>query len=187
MDWELYFARATARVCLHREVQGALDDFRRARYLEPFAGDPCCTEATFWAAANEPALAVSALAEACRREPERATGYITRVANMAAEGKLAFRERLSLALRRDPALELAFLRSMDPPDMAGVIAGTTTENPDLAGFSDAQKRAFLRFWTIGGDAHLPRGSHGSASELAGARLALVGARLREDRPRAARV
>ena len=152
LDWELYFARGSARVYLRREVQSALDDFRRARYLEPFAGGECFVEARLWAAADEPALAVNALVEACRREPARGARYITDVAHSAAGGETAFRQRFRGALRHDPALEVSDLQSVDTGQRGPVVAAIAGGNPDLRGFSDAQRQAFLRIWGEEGDA-----------------------------------
>ena len=113
LDWELYFARASARVYQRRDPQAAVDDFRRARYLEPFAGGECYLEARLWAAADASDLAANALAEACRREPEHAERYIRDVASVAADGEAVFRERFHRTLRRDPVLAMAYLQSIN--------------------------------------------------------------------------
>lgn len=151
LDWELRFDRAAVRVCLRDDPSRALDDFRRARYLEPFFGDHCLDEARLWAASDEPALAVNAVLEACRRQPARASFYLGGMRDVAAEGEAAFRERLWHALRHDPALELAFMQSIDWDALRPVMAEFMAANPDLQGLDDPGRRALFRLWAERGD------------------------------------
>ena len=153
LDWQLYFARGVTVLCARNDVSAALDDFRRARFLEPFAGETASTEAAVWAMASQPALAVNALAEACRREPARAAVYIDGVTGRATEGRDAFHERFQRSLRHDPTLTLAYLQTFDPDRMGAVIAGIVSNNPDLTGFNDTQKATLFRHWARTDDGH----------------------------------
>src|SRR5205814_3505281 len=48
LDWELYYLRATAEVGQHEPAQKALDDFRRARFLEPNSDSVPLQEGFVW-------------------------------------------------------------------------------------------------------------------------------------------
>ena len=152
LDWELYFTRATVRLYGRHDTPGALEDFRRARYLQPFAGDSCQVEAESWAAMGETALAVNALAEACRRQPARAAFYMNGVSGMAGENRAAFQAQFQRVLRHDPAGEIAYLNSMNRADTPPMIAAILEDDPDLRAFNDVEKRTVLGLWASMGDA-----------------------------------
>ena len=156
LDWQLYFARATARRLRPGNAipSSALEDFRRARYLQPFAGDPATRRpdsgrrrvnrrwrSTRWprlAAANPTARRVTSTAT----WPTRGGGQTKPSASAAAHG----------SFRHDPAVSnCPYLRSLDPPDMGPVIANLfTKDDPDLRGVRRHAKETFLRFWAIRG-------------------------------------
>src|ERR1700730_6878009 len=65
LDWELYLERAIAEVEL-KQTKNAVDDFRRARFLEPIAYAVPLAEGNAWLR-YDPVLAVAAWREALRR------------------------------------------------------------------------------------------------------------------------
>src|SRR5438876_10078320 len=65
LDWQLYFSRALAEVGANQEAN-ALDDFRRARFLEPNAYEVPFAEGNVWLS-SRPILAATAWQEALRR------------------------------------------------------------------------------------------------------------------------
>src|SRR5206468_6965144 len=65
LDWELYLKRAIAEVEL-KQTENAVDDFRRARFLEPIAYEVPLAEGNAWLP-YRPMLAVTAWREALRR------------------------------------------------------------------------------------------------------------------------
>src|SRR5439155_2116570 len=65
LDWELYLERAIAEVEL-KQTKNAVDDFRRARFLEPIAYEVPLAEGNAWLPYH-PVLAVAAWREALRR------------------------------------------------------------------------------------------------------------------------
>ena len=65
LDWELYKERAIAEVEL-KETKNAVDDFRRARFLEPIAYEVPLAEGNAWLP-YDPVLAVAGWREALRR------------------------------------------------------------------------------------------------------------------------
>src|SRR5207244_12201082 len=71
LDWEPYYLRATAEIGQREPAQKALDDFRRARFLEPNSESVPFQEGFVWLRVR-PDLALMAWREALRRAgPER--------------------------------------------------------------------------------------------------------------------
>ncbi|MEY2559573.1 MAG: hypothetical protein QOE34_2998, partial [Verrucomicrobiota bacterium] len=66
LKWQVYFSRALGKVGARRPPADALDDFRRARFLEPNAYEVPFEEGSAWLA-SQPALALTAWREALRR------------------------------------------------------------------------------------------------------------------------
>ena len=149
LDWRLYFLRATVRV-YRRENAGALEDFRRTRYLEPFFGWVPYFEGTLWASVGEPDLAASALLEACRREPDQIPLYVGGVYSAAGADPVV-RRRVAVIARHDPALEIEVLSRYEPPESVAVVADAVQANPDLRGYSPDQRQRFLAVWERRGD------------------------------------
>ncbi len=149
LDWSLYFLRASVRV-YRREDAAAVADFRRARYLEPLSGMVPFVEATLWARFGQPDAAASALLEACRREPYNDSSYVGSVYEAAGRDP-AVRRRFAVAARHDPRLEIEVLSQYQPPESIEVIADAVRANPELAGYSDPQKRQLLAVWARWGD------------------------------------
>ena len=61
LKWQLYFSRALGKVGAKQPVSDALDDFRRARFLEPNAFEVPYEEGIVWLA-TEPSLALDGVA-----------------------------------------------------------------------------------------------------------------------------
>ena len=150
LDWKLYFMRAGARVYLGRDEDDAAADFRRSRCLEPFLGALAFDEARIWLAAGHTALAVNALVEACRREPEHAGGYMDGVYAVAPRDA-PFQRQMGQIARRDPLLLLSFLNELSPPESGAFIASCLRTDPDLRKLSPAQQTRFFEFWAGRGD------------------------------------
>src|SRR5437899_6588133 len=88
LDWELYYLRATAEIGQREPAQKALDDFRRARFLEPNSEAVPLQEGFVWLRVR-PDLALVAWREALRRA--------------GTERKDIFRTIMFTAKLRDPA------------------------------------------------------------------------------------
>src|SRR5207237_6512265 len=65
MDWQLYFYRALAEVGSKKPLN-AIDDFRRARFLEPVAYELPRDEGNAWLS-SQPVLAATAWRDALRK------------------------------------------------------------------------------------------------------------------------
>ena len=150
LDWRAYYLRAAIGVYGRRDLEATRADFRRARYLEEMNAALPTNEALLWVSAGQMPSAVSALAEACRRDPAHATDYL-RPVYLAARGDAEFTAGIGAAARRDPALTVALLQVLEAPDTAEFIATVLSTDPDLQRLSDRQKTRFFQSWALRGE------------------------------------
>ena len=151
LSWNAYFTRGVARAYRREDLQRTAADFRRARYLEPFIGDLPFDEACVWLATGHSAMAVNALIEACRREPERASAYMEGFYRVAPEAG-SFQAELGDVAGNTPLLTLPFLNELKPPQNKAFIAAYLRADPDLANLSPAEQTKFFELWSERGDA-----------------------------------
>lgn len=150
LDWRTYYMRGAAGVLGGDQADEALADFRRARYLEGVNAALPFDEARVWASAGQVAPAVSALLEACRRDPANAVNYL-RVVYAATRLDEDFVARVGAAARRDPALTVALVAVLEPPDTAEFIESVLRADPALRKLDDTQKARFFQWWALRGD------------------------------------
>jgi hypothetical protein len=149
LDWELYFSRAIAEVPL-KETASALDDFRRARYLEPSSYELPLAEGTAWLAAKQPALAATAWQEALRRAPQRSGVY----AQMLSSASLHSPELRRLLGERGVSrhdLALPYLSQLTGIEFNRALDQVLNNDPELTSFSEAEKLALFSLWSERGD------------------------------------
>jgi hypothetical protein len=149
LDWQLYLARAVAGVELS-QAANAIDDFRRARFLEPIAYEVPLTEGNAWLP-HRPMLAVTAWREALRRAgPLRPEVY----ASMLSDASLAspevgpFLEEIALG---EHDLTLPYLDRLSGAPFSRVFAQLLRNDPTLKSFSETEKLALFSFWSERGD------------------------------------
>ena len=110
LDWQLYFLRAVARIGARESPARALDDFRRARFLEPDAYQLPFEEGKAWLG-WQPTLAITAWREALQRRGAEEAGIyalmLTDAANYDAKVHAALRE---FAINR-PGLTINYLEA----------------------------------------------------------------------------
>jgi tetratricopeptide (TPR) repeat protein len=150
LDWELYFLRATAEVGQREPAQKALDDFRRARFLEPNSESVPFQEGFAWLRVR-PDLALMAWREALRRAgPER---------------KDVFRNIMFTANLRDPTarpiirqlafsehdLALIYFAQLNAEEFRPAFSKFFGADPDLAAMKPEEKREFFQLWDSRGD------------------------------------
>jgi hypothetical protein len=154
LGWRLYFRRGDARAYLPGETEAAAEDFRRARYLEPFLGALPMDETLIWLTAGQPDLALSALLDACRREPDRAGEFVGRAVQTARAlfpGDPDFVPRLGQIAVDTPAILLAYLDQLEPPESVQFIESCVRQGRALEDLPPAGKTRFFRFWSNRGD------------------------------------
>ncbi|PYK60038.1 MAG: hypothetical protein DME43_06850 [Verrucomicrobia bacterium] len=150
LDWELYYLRATAEVGQRDPAQKALDDFRRARFLEPNSESVPLQEGFVWLRVR-PDLALVAWREALRRAgPER---------------KDVFRTIMFTAKLRDPAarqiirqlafsehdLALVYFAQLNAEEFRPAFSKFFDTDPDLVAMKPEEKRELFQLWDSRGD------------------------------------
>ena len=149
IDWQLYLARAIGEVEL-KQTTNAVDDFRRARFLEPIAYEVPLAEGNAWLP-YRPMLAVTAWREALRRAgPVRPEVY----ANMLSDASLRspevgqFLEAIGLS---EHDLALPYLDRLSNASFNRALAQLLRNDPNLRSFSETEKLALFAFWSERGD------------------------------------
>ena len=150
LDWELYYLRATAEIGQREPAQKALDDFRRARFLEPNSESVPLQEGFVWLRVR-PDLALVAWREALRRAgPER---------------KDVFRTIMFTAKLRDPAarqiirqlafsehdLALVYFAQLNAEEFRPAFSKFFDVDPDLVAMKPEEKRELFQLWDSRGD------------------------------------
>ena len=150
LDWELYYLRGAAEVARHDPDQKALEDFRRARFLEPNSEAVPLQEGYVWLR-TRPDLAEMAWREALRRA--------------GAQRKDVFRNIMSTADLRDPTalpiirrlafsehdLALVYFEQLNAQEFRPAFNKFFDADPDLTAMTPEQKREFFRLWDSRGD------------------------------------
>jgi O-antigen ligase len=149
LDWQLYFVRALAEAN-QRHTQTALNDFRRARFLEPNAYEVPYDEGHVWLA-TEPALALTAWREALRRAgPLRAEAY-GRMLSEAEQFNPRIVPRLHELSRAHTELVLTYLDRFRGDAFKAALDQFLSVDPDLATLSPDQRVQLLELWSERGD------------------------------------
>jgi hypothetical protein len=149
LDWQLYSARAIAEVEL-KQTQNAVDDFRRARFLEPIAYEVALAEGNAWLP-YRPILAVTAWREALRRAgPLRAGVYASMLsdASLRSPEVSPILEAIGLS---EHDLALPYLNRVPDASFNRALAQLLRNDPNLQSFSETEKLALFAFWSERGD------------------------------------
>ncbi len=149
LDWQLYSARAIAEVEL-KQTQNAVDDFRRARFLEPIAYGVPLAEGNAWLP-YRPMLAVTAWREALRRAgPLRSEVYTSMLsdASLRSPEVSPILEAIGLS---EHDLALPYLNRISDASFSRALAQLLRNDPNLQSFSETEKLALFAFWSERGD------------------------------------
>jgi tetratricopeptide (TPR) repeat protein len=149
LNWELYFYRALGRLYAAGEIDGAIRDFRRARWLEPNLVEVPFQEGLTWLA-WQPPLALGAWHEALRRPSADKAALYRRMWSETAE-HAELRDDLRLLALDDPELLLVFLEQATPTEASIEIERLLEEDPDLARLTDTQRQRLFLLWAGRGD------------------------------------
>jgi O-Antigen ligase len=149
LDWQLYLTRAIAEVELN-QATNAVDDFRRARFLEPIAYEVPLSEGNAWLP-YRPVLAVAAWREALRRAgPLRPEVYSSMLSDASLRNPEVspFLEAIGLS-QHD--LALPYLDRLSDASFNRGLAQLLRNDPNLQSFSETEKLALFAFWSERGD------------------------------------
>jgi O-antigen ligase len=149
LDWQLYLTRAIAEAEL-KQTTNAVDDFRRARFLEPIAYEVPLAEGNAWLP-YRPMLAVTAWREALRRAgPLRPEVYASMLsdASLSSPELSPFLEAIGLS---EHDLALPYLDRLSIASFNRALAQLLKNDPNLQAFSETQKLALFAFWSERGN------------------------------------
>ena len=150
LDWELYFSRAIAEAEL-KQTDNALDDFRRARFLEQISYEIPLAEGNVWLSSQQPVLAATAWREALRRAgPERAGVFSSMLSKASLRSPAVSRILADLGVSRHD-LALPYLARISGAEFNRALAKVLENDPDLHSFGETEKLALFAFWSERGD------------------------------------
>ncbi len=154
LDWQLYFSRALGEVGA-RQPAAALDDFRRARFLEPNAYEVPLAEGNLWLTSH-PLQAVTAWREALRRAlPEqRGEVYSSMLSNASMQKNPEVSRILEEVGLNQHDLALAFLARVSGAPFDHAVGELLKRDPDLKSFNEQEKLAFFSLWSERGNLDL---------------------------------
>jgi Flp pilus assembly protein TadD len=149
LDWQLYLRRAIAEVEL-QQTANAVDDFRRAHFLEPTGYEIPLAEGNAWLPYH-PSLTVTAWRDALRRAgPLRPEVYASMLgdASLRSPEISHFLEVISL---EEHDLALPYLSHGSDASFNRVLAQLFKTDPNLQSFSETEKLALFALWAERGD------------------------------------
>ena len=150
LDWQLYFYRALAEVAINRPAR-ALDDFRRARFLEPNGFQVPLAEGKAWLS-SQPVLAVSAWRDALRKAgPKRPGLYSEMWDNVAKQNSPEVSKLLEEMGLRQHDLVLGYLGRVSGATFSRGIHDYLKNDPDLKTLTDTEKLVLFALWSERGD------------------------------------
>ena len=150
LDWQLYFGRALAEVDL-KQFDQAIDDFRRARVLQPGAYEVPLAEGNAWLAAARPVLVATAWREALRRAGPLRSGVFAMMLNNAALRSQRLSQILEELGLAEHDLALPYLSRVSGPAFKRALAAVLKSDPNLHTFTETEKLALFSFWSDRGD------------------------------------
>lgn len=151
LDWQLYFLRALGKVGGARAPSDALDDFRRARFLEPNSFEVPYQEGLAWVT-RQPMLAITAWREALRRAgPQRAELY-RRILSAAGASNAAVARTLEDFATGEHELAMAFLEQLSGSQFNAALTRLLERDPDLETLTATERARLLELWSERGNA-----------------------------------
>ena len=149
LDWRIYFARALAEYG-NGLTEDALDDFRRARFLEPNAYELPFEEGKVWLA-TKPTLAVAAWREALRRAgPHRAEIFDSMLSLSTMMNRAVVPKISELSLNYHDLI-LVNLRRASGPSFNGILEQVRERDSSLRQLNEGERSELFELWRTRGD------------------------------------
>jgi hypothetical protein len=151
LDWQLYFLRGLAEVGAREPAKG-LDDFRRARFLEPNAYEVPLAEGNMWLSSH-PLQAVTAWREALRRATPQQRGevYSSMLSNASMQKDPEVSRILEEVGLNQHDLALAFLGRVSGQPFNHGVAEFLKRDAELKTLNELEKLALFSLWSERGD------------------------------------
>ena len=150
LKWQLYFSRALGKVGAKRPPADALDDFRRARFLEPNAYEVPYEEGIVWLA-SEPSLAIAAWQESLRRVGVQKVEMYGHMLTLASQYSPTVRRGLEEIGLVQHDLALVYLQGAAGAGFMTALHRFLEHDPNLQTFSGEEKIRFFSLWADRGD------------------------------------
>ena len=151
LDWRLYFLRALGKVGANRPPAEALEDFRRARFLEPNSFEVSYQEGLAWIT-RQPLLALNAWRDALRRAGPQRSELYSRMLSAAMQANPAVHGMLEEFAGANPDLTLTLLERASGNSFAVAVDRLLAQDATLKSFDSEQKRKLFSLWSERGDA-----------------------------------
>jgi len=149
LDWELYLTRAIAEVEM-QQTTNAVDDFRRASFLEPTDYEVPLAEGNAWLP-YRPVFAVTAWREALRRAASlRPQVYASLLSDTSLKNPEVSSSLEAIGLSEHD-LVLPYLNRIPDASFNRVLAQLLRNDPNLRSFSEIEKLALFTLWSERGD------------------------------------
>jgi O-antigen ligase len=150
LDWQLYFLRALGKVGAKTPPGDAVEDFRRARFLEPNSFEVPYQEGMAWVQ-SQPMLTMTAWREALRRAGPQRVELYDRMLSTASQRSRQVQRLLEEYGTAQPDLALALLGRAEGQNFNASLERLLTHDPTLAAFSDAENQQLFSLWAERGD------------------------------------
>jgi tetratricopeptide (TPR) repeat protein len=150
LKWQLYFSRALGKVGAKRPPADALDDFRRARFLEPNAYEVPYEEGIVWLA-TQPSLAIAAWREALRRVGVQKLEMYGHMLALASQHSPTVRRGLEEIGMANHDLAIIYLQGAAGAGFMTALHRFLEHDPNLQTLSNDEKIKFFSLWAERGD------------------------------------
>lgn len=150
LDWHLYFLRGLGKVAAKRPLADAVDDFRRARFLEPNAVDVPFEEGRVWLT-KQPTLAVTAWREALRRAGSHRAEVYDHMLALAQQFNPNIIPSLQELGNAHRGLAVVYLARAPGPAFAAAVDDLLRRDPNLQTVEADDKAKLFSLWAERGD------------------------------------
>jgi tetratricopeptide (TPR) repeat protein len=151
LRWQLYFLRALGEVGSRSALAQAVDDFRRARFLEPNLYEVPYQEGNAWVSANQPALALTAWREALRRAGSDRPGIYGAMLAVVRQSNPRIYQGLEEFGMQHHDLALIFLEHSGGAPFMTALQRFLDRDPTLQTMSAEEKQTLFKHWAGRGD------------------------------------
>jgi hypothetical protein len=152
LRWQLYFLRALGKVGARLPVSEAVDDFRRARFLEPNLYEVPFEEGNVWVGANQPVLALTAWREALRRAGSQRPEVYGRMLAVARQSSPRLHQGLEEFGMVHHDLALIYLEHSGGAPFMSALQRFLEHDPTLQTMTSQEKVTLFKHWAERGDA-----------------------------------
>jgi len=146
LNWQLYFLRAFARLGLHEAPARVLEDFRRARFLEPSAWQLPFEEGKAWLGWRS-TLAVTAWRDALQRSGPAEPKVYSLMLTEAKSRDATVHQALHDYAAGRPDLTLRYLDDANDAQFEAALRELFSRDPTLAQFTPAQTERLFSYWS----------------------------------------